>query len=418
MNFRQLFAAGVLAMGILSGPSAQAQQNAEGVAAIVNDSVISTFDVRQRALLLLTSANIQPSQEMMQRANAQALRDLVDERLQLQEAGRFEITVTPDQVDRRLADIARQNNTDLAGLAGSLAQSGVSITTLRAQIQADIAWQRLIAGLYGSRVRISEVQIRETQERIATNATREQYQISEIFLPAQSEQEFAEMEQGAMRLLEQMQQGAPFPLVARQFSQAPSAASGGDIGWIAAPDLAIELQPVAQRLQRGQVSLPVRTPNGIYIIAMRDRRAGADAGATSIVSLRQITAASARQSTLQRIARRIEGCQDIDSDIAGIEGATVIDLGETQESELSTAIRARINGVATGTASAMQVNGEIADVIVVCSRETGGGGVPSRQEIEDRLREQELALLAERYLRNLRREATILPEGARRLVAR
>jgi peptidyl-prolyl cis-trans isomerase SurA len=408
MTLKYMAAAAALATALIGVAPLASAQNAEGVAAIVNDHVISTFDVRQRATLLMVSAGLQPTPEMQQRARAQALRDLVDERLQLQEAAKFEITVTQEQVDRRLADIARQNQTTVEGLATQLGQQGISIGTLRGQIEADIAWQRLISGMYGSRVRVSEVEIRETQQRIAANATRPQYQISEIFLPAETEQEFAEMQQGAMRLLEQMQRGAPFPLVARQFSQSPSAAAGGDIGWIAAPELSPELQPIAERLQPGQVSLPVRTRNGVYIIAMRDRREGAPAGATSIVSLRQITAPAARQNAIERLQRRINGCGDLEDSVAGVQGAELVDIGRITEADLSPDIRSRVEGVQTGRASAVVANGDQLSIIVVCARETGGGGVPPREEIEDRLREQELTMLSERYLRNLRREATII----------
>lgn len=408
MNLKHVTAVAAFAVAGLGLMSPAIAQNAEGVAAIVNDKVISTYDVRQRARLLLISANIESTPEMDQRARAQALRDLVDEHLQIEEAAKFEITVTPDSIDRRIATLAQQNRTTPENLLGSLTSAGVSVGTLREQIHAEIAWQRLINGLYGSRVRVSDVEIRETQARIATNATRPQYQISEIFLPADTPQEFAEMEQGAMRLLEQMQRGAPFPLVARQFSQAPSAAAGGDLGWIAAPELMAELQPIAERLQPGQVSLPVRTQNGVYIIAMRERRAGAPSGATSIASLRQITAPAARINQIERAQRRVNGCGNLDSTVAGINGATLVDLGTALESELAPAIASRINGVATGAASSVVTDGDQVSFIVVCSRETGGGGVPERQEIEDRLREQELSLLAERYLRNLRREATII----------
>ena len=407
MNWKHVSAAAALAAALCATGPATAQ-NAEGVAAIVNDQVISTFDVRQRATLLLVSAGMQPTPELQQRARAQALRDLVDERLQVEEARRFEISIEAAQIDRRIADLARQNQSTPEQFAAQLAGAGVSISTLRAQIQADIAWQRLISGMYGSRVRISEVEVTDTQERIAANATRPQYQISEIFLPAESEQEFAEMEQGGMRLLEQMQRGAPFPMVARQFSQAPSAAAGGDIGWIAAPELAPELQPIADRLQPGQVSLPVRTRNGVYIIAMRDRRAGAPTGATSIASLRQIVAPIARQSALERVQRRVDGCGNLDREVANVQGATVLDLGQTQESELSPAIRDRIAGVQTGRATPIVVDGDQVNIIIVCTRQTGGAGLPSREEISERLREQELTMLADRYLRNLRREATII----------
>lgn len=409
MNWKQLTAAAAMAAALAGAASPALAQYAEGVAAIVNDHVISTFDVRQRATLLLVSAGIQSTPEMQQRAQAQALRDLIDERLQLQETkDQYHINITPEEIDRRVADIARQNNTDVAGLTRSLAADGVAISTLRNQLEADMAWGRLMNGLYGSRLRISEQDITETQQRIAAAATRPQYQISEIFLPAETPQQFEEMQQGAMRLLEEMQRGAPFPLVARQFSQAPSAAAGGDIGWIASTELAPELQPIAERLQPGQVSLPVRTPTGVYIIAMRDRRAGAAAGATSQITLRQITAPATRRAALERLQRRSLSCDSLDNAISGVEGAAVIDLGQTTEADLSPAIRERVTGVNAGSASPVQVEAEQANMFVVCARQTGGGGLPSRQEIEQRLREQEMSMLAERYLRNLRREATII----------
>jgi peptidyl-prolyl cis-trans isomerase SurA len=407
MNWKQVFAAAAVASVLAGAASPASAQLAEGVAAVVNDHVISTFDVRQRANLLITSAGLQSTPEMQQRARAQALRDLIDERLQIQETGTYEIAVTPQEIDSRLSDIARSNNTDLAGFTQQLSSAGISITTLRTQIEADIAWNRLINGLYGTRVRVSDVEIRETQERIAANATRPQYQISEIFLPADTEAEFNEMEQGALRLLQEMQRGAPFPSVARQFSRAPSAVAGGDVGWIASTDLAPELQPVAERLQTGQVSLPVRTPNGVYILAMRDRRAGADPGASSTVSLRQVSAPVARQAALERLQRR-GGCSDLDAQAGSIEGAVVVDLGQAREADLSPAIRGRITGVATGGAAPVVTDGDTANTIFVCARQSGGGAVPAREEIEGRLREQELALLSERYLRNLRREATII----------
>src|SRR5262249_6446016 len=90
-----------------------AAPNGESVAAVVNDEVISTYDVRQRAQLLLLQSQFQPTPEIMQQASAQALRDLIDEHLQLQETGGepYKIHITDAEVDRRLGDIAHSNNT-------------------------------------------------------------------------------------------------------------------------------------------------------------------------------------------------------------------------------------------------------------------------------------------------------------------
>jgi peptidyl-prolyl cis-trans isomerase SurA len=408
MNVKQVLAAAVVAAALLGATASSTAQTSEGVAAIVNDRVISTFDVRQRANLLIMSAGVQSNPEMQERARAQALRDLIDEALQLQETAEFDVNIETAEIDARLADIARQNNTDVATLTAQLAGLGVSITTLRRQIRADIAWSRLINGLYGSRLRISQTEITATQERIAANMTRPQYQISEIFLPAENEQQFNEMEQGAMRLLQEMQRGAPFPLVARQFSQSPSAAAGGDLGWIAPNELMPELQPVAEQLQSGQVSLPVRTPNGVYIIAMRDRRAGGQPGSASVIQLQQVSAPAARRAELERLSRRNPSCGNLQETTTSIADAVVVDLGQTAESDLAAGIRERIASVQAGQTSEVRVEGDRADMLVVCSRQTGGAGVPDRNEIENRLREAEMTMLSDRYLRNLRREATII----------
>jgi peptidyl-prolyl cis-trans isomerase SurA len=365
--------------------------------------------VAQRANLLLVSAGIDaPTDELRQRARSQALRDLVDERLQLQEAKNFKVEIKPEEVDQRLADIARQNNTTSDGFVASLRASGVDISTLRAQIQAEMAWNRLMSGLYGSRLRVSNQEVADTQARLAESATRPQYLLSEIFLAADTEQEFADAQAGAMRLLEQMQRGAPFPLVARQFSAAPSAAAGGDIGWLPDAEIPPELQPVVRQLQPGQVSLPVRTQTGVYIVALRDQRPGQPAGANSRVTLRQITAPVASRAALERARRRISGCGGLDQLVASVSGAAVADLGQVSESDLSDTVRNQIAEIEPGSPAPIDVAGDQVAFLVVCARESAGPGVPTRREIEDRLFDQELAMLSDRYLRNLRREATIL----------
>lgn len=408
MALKHVWAAAALGAAALAGSGQAYAQLSESVAVIVNDDVISSYDVRQRAALLIVSAGMQSTPELLQRARQQATRDLIDERLQMQEARTFDIAITPAEVDRRVADIAQSNRTTPEGLAQNLASAGASISTLRSQLEADIAWSRLMRGLYGNRVRISQQEVQETQERIAASATRQQFLISEIFLPAETEQEFTEAENGANQLLQEMQRGAPFPLVARQFSASASAAAGGDIGWVGQNELPAELQPLAAQLQPGQVSVPVRAANGVYLIAMRERRAGAAAGSTSQVTLSQVTAPSERAETIGRVARRVSSCANLENQFREIPGVAVTDLGQATESDLSPAIRERINGVATGAASAVQdANGQ-ASVIVVCARQTAGGGVPTADEISDRLFQQEMELLSERYLRNLRREATVI----------
>lgn len=379
----------------------------EGVAAVVNDEVISTWDVRQRGALILISAGIQPSQEALEEVTAQALRSLVDERLQLQEAREFEIEIPDETVAESFSEIARSNNTTPEALANELARTGVHVSTLLDQLRADIAWRRLVGGRFGSRVRISEGRVKDTMDRIMTNAVKPQYLVSEIFLPAEGEAEIEQAAAAAERLAQEIRQGAPFQLVARQFSAAPSAAAGGDLGWLAQGELRPELQAAVEGLAPGALTPPIRSRGGVYLLSLRERREGVDPDSVTTLGLMQVSAPPSSRRALEQTLAQINGCEGLDAAMAALPGASMLDLGTTLVAELSDDMRARVGGLEAGQASTVAAAGEQVSAYIVCSRSMGEG-MPDVEEIENRLYQQEVAMLSQRYLRNLRREATII----------
>ena len=419
MKRLKTLAAAVALLAAASGPATAQDAPAdpglqEGVAAIVNDEVISTFDVRQRALFILATSNIPITQENFSRVAEQALRALIEERLQIQEAREFRITIGDDDVDRTVEGLARQNGATRAQLEAELAGSGVSIATFREQLRAELAWQRLVGGRYGSRIRVSEDRVRDTIARIAASAARPRFLISEIFLEVESPDQQDVVYQGAIRLIDQMRAGAPFPAVARQFSAAASAAAGGDLGWVSSGELRPELEQVAASLAPGQLSTPIPVPGGFQILWVREKAEGQTA--TTRVTLREIIAptgqndeaSAAAELALSRGGAALRSC-DAAAGLAGSVNGRVIDLGQTIEADLSDTYRAQIAAVAPGRASAPFRTREGVHVLVVCARETEAPqGLPSRDEIEDRLYQQELAMLSRRYLRDLRRDSAVI----------
>ena len=201
-----------------------------GVAAIVNDQVISISDVAQRARLLLITLGVQPSQENMQQILPRALEELIDERLQLQKAAEYEVVISEEEIDASVADMARQNQASMQELYSTLVQNGINPQTLRDQMRAEIAWRRIMSGLYSSRIRISQLQIDSTLDRMRADATEERYQLSEIFLYAPTETDRAQVMQGANVILQQIRQGARFERAAQQYSNSPTSAVGGRAG--------------------------------------------------------------------------------------------------------------------------------------------------------------------------------------------
>src|SRR5258708_9365237 len=205
----------------------------ESVAAIVNDDIISTYDLAQRMRLLIATSGVQATQDTLPEFQKEALRSLVDERLQIQELRRVQkdqkitIIATDDEIQEELTGTAQQNNLKPEGFLAALKSQGIGSETLYEQIRAQMSWQRWIRGRYGTRLRIGEDQIKATQARLTAAASKPQYEVSEVVLDAGRTGRMDAAANGATQLVAQIQQGAPFAAVARQVSASSTAAAGG-----------------------------------------------------------------------------------------------------------------------------------------------------------------------------------------------
>ncbi len=409
MTMKRLVTASLaLVLSAVSAASAHAQQ-VEGIAALVNDYPITTVDVRNRMRLIIASSGVQPTPEALARIQEQAIRSLVDETLQLQEASEFDVEVDPAEVNAAIQNIAVQNDADPEQIERDLAASGIAVSTLRRQLEAEIAWQILVGGRYSSRIRISNQQIEATLERVAESASESQFRLAEIFLeiPVSADEEYAQ--QRAIAVMTQLQQGAPFQAVAQQFSDAPSAANGGEIGWLLTGQMRPEVAQVAQALQPGQLSRPFRVPGGLMIIALIDEREGTTA---IMYDLAQVTIPTSRVSdesvtALRRALSRISDCDQIEAAIGNVDGAFSSRLGQISLNDLLPQVAEPLSGLSRGENTGILESAAGRQVYFVCDRSIGGPGVPTRAEIESQLRNQQLCMLSRRWLRDLRRDSTI-----------
>lgn len=392
----------------------------EAVIAVVNDDIISSYDLMQRMRLILVTSGVQPTQENLPQLQREALRSLVDERLQLQEIRRvekeqeIEIVPTKEEVDAEIDDIAKGNNMSGAQLLAALASQGVGDETLRAQLRAEISWQRWIQGRYGSRLRIGEDQVAAARERLVQAAAKPQYQIGEIFVDAARVGGMDQAMQGANQLVQQLQQGAPFPAVARQFSSAPTAAAGGDAGWISTGEMPPEVDAALEQLRPGQLSRPIPVKDGVYIIYLREKRSGAT---TTLINLKQAAVplagdaseaeVAAARAKLEALRPQVTSCDNLESAAANVEGVVAGDLGEAEVQDLAPAFREAAEGLQVGQLSAPIRTPAGLHLVAVCGRRQSGSQIPSPEQIENRLFGQQLAMISKRYLRDLRNSATI-----------
>lgn len=379
----------------------------EGIAAIVNDKPISFSDVRQRArLLLLTLGRQQPSAEQLQQITGQALEQLIDERLQLDRVSEFEVEVEREAIDSELSNMAAEGGIGADGLRQQLLAAGVNPVSLEEQIRADIAWNRLMSGLYGSRIRVSDSQVDDQLERLRTASKKTQFRVSEIFLYAPDEETRTEAMKAADSIVEQLKGGADFRVAAQRISSAPTAATGGDMGWVTADDLASGLSEAVAGSTAPQLLAPIAVDAGVYILSVNAKREPSQP--TTKVDLKRLIATDGLEATITEAMSRIKTCDDVQSVANSKSELRAQDLPEIDIEELGPEGRTLVLATEVGAATEVFAVGSGLAVMYVCKREDGAEALPSKEDLKNSIKSRELTMISERELRNSRRDATII----------
>jgi peptidyl-prolyl cis-trans isomerase SurA len=238
--------------------------------------------------------------------------------------------------------------------------------------------------------------------------------VAEIFIDAQRVGGQEQAEAGARQLVQQIEGGAPFAAVARQFSAASSSINGGEAGWLVSGDIQPTLEAALQQLKPGQLSQPIPVTGGVYILMLHDKRAGAG---ETLVNLKQAAlrlpqdaspeAVTAAQAKLTALRGQLKGCQDIESQAGKVEGVVAGDLGEADVNDLAEGFKAAIASLKVGEVSAPVRTSAGLHLVALCGRRAAVADGPTRNDLENRLYEQELSMIARRELRNLRNSASI-----------
>ena len=389
--------------------SVQAQNAPHGIAAVVNSDIVTIHDLRQRVLFMMATSAAERDEASVQRLQRQALRNLVDEHLQMQEAENYDLEISDEDVDSSVGRLLSQNGTDPNKLVSDLASAGVSIETLRDQVRSELAWQRIVSGLYGSRIRISDAQIDETLNQITANASKPRYHVGEIYIEASPEigGQPGALE-GANAMITQIQGGAPFALLAQNFSSAASAARGGNVGWVGEGTLRPEIDAVITQMVPGSVSKPIQVPGGVYVIVLLDKKISES---DTLYTLKQVTVeaeSEAAKTRLVALRGELTSCDTLEDDVEAYEGIEAADMGELKSSDLNDNIVTALEKTDVGGLSDPFDRPNGATSIMVCDRQTTGADIPTRDQIEDGLLDQQLAQASKRALRDLRRQATLV----------
>ncbi|MGB0630206.1 MAG: peptidylprolyl isomerase [Alphaproteobacteria bacterium] len=401
-------------------PDAVRAQAVQRIAAIVNDELITAYDLESRMKLVILSTRLPNTVEVRRRIRSQVLRSLIDERLQMQEAKRRNISVSKRDLRRAKTTIENQNKLPKDGLERILRQNEVPLSAMEEQLRAGIAWSKLVGRRLRPRITIGEDEIDEALDRIKSRQGQTEYRLAEILLAVDGPEEEDNVRRTADRIRTQLQNGANFAAIARQFSQSATAAVGGDLGWVHEAELGDDLKDLVPSLRRGAISQPIKTVTGYRLLTLQGSRKIAETESKpETVDLRQIFLPFPRAATPIDVEAQIDlaktvrdtatGCPDFDLLAKEIQSPRPPNLGRFALKDLSPAIRAVVRDVPAGKISdPVKMPGGVL-VLMVCSREGGKGEIklPERDAIADRLMQERLALMARRYLRDIRLSAVI-----------
>jgi peptidyl-prolyl cis-trans isomerase SurA len=410
--------------------SDEALRHGDGVAAVVNDHPISNYDVRQRMQLFLATSGAKPSAEAIKEIRGQVLKQLETERLELDEAIKNKVSVTAAEVDKAIADIMTDNHLTLEQLNKLLSSADVRMETLRAQIAAQIAWSKLVQDALGDRVHVSQLDVDDELARLKRGADKPHYVVSEIFQAVDTPEQDAKVHKDMEELETQLQAGAPFSSVARQLSQNPTAAQGGDLGVVQEGQLPPELDKVLKTLHSGQISPPIRATGGYYILLLRELQMPVGAklpdqapeptGPAGTLPLTRVLLPIGPKPTKELVEKafqaaavmrsQIENCTNAKEITKRLPGAQFFDLGNMRLADLSTEMRSAIEKAEPGGITPPMVSQVGVEIIVRCDKripKVETFQLPSRDRIENQIYEEQITTLARQYLRDLRRDADV-----------
>jgi len=393
--------------------------NVRKATAIVNGDIITDTDVDHRLGLVLIANSGQIAANERDVLRLQVLRNLIDEKLQIQEANQHEVRIPDGEVDQAYARVAANFRQTREAFETFLREGGSSPASIKQQIRGELAWSRLLRRRVEPFINVGDDEVQSVISKLEEAKGQEEYRVGEIFLSAAPELQGQVMADAA-RIVEQVRAGASFVAYARQFSEASTAAVGGDLGWVRAEQLSPALQAVIPAMPRGSVSDPVAVPGGVAIIALVEKRQVLSVDpANAVLSLKQLTIplpagiseADARKlaAGVQEKTRNMGGCGKAD-EVAKQIGANIVTNDQLRLGDLPAQLQQIMSTMQVGNAT--PPFGSAADglrVLVLCGRDDppANAGLPSFEQVYGQLNDQRVNSAARRYLRDLRRDAVI-----------
>ena len=394
----------ILCSVVLSFSTALAQTK---IIAQVNDDIISELDFKQRLKFIQLTGQADISDKEIQ---DRILKQLIDEKLKQQEARAAGIEISEEEIQQAVKITLKQNGLDYDKVRRQLKQNNLPLSVIEDQIKSDLLYIRAIKKNAGLRGEVSDREVEAKIGEIKKQINQKQYLLSEILLPVENEEKEDETYGLAMQLIMRMRDGEVFEEIAQKYSKAPSAQKGGLLGWISEEMLTPAIKEELSVMNPGQLSTPIKTPEGYQLFVLHAVRDPEDIpDKQTVVHLMQIFlpdsfSAKQRQTVIRDLNMAKGSCSQFKAISEVLKTTPRIDLGKVPLGELPSPIFSVLNRTALLEPSQpLPIDGG-ALIFMMCSKEEISI-LPDKENIRMQIESQRLETIAQRRLRELRRES-------------
>jgi len=268
---------------------------------------------------------------------------------------------------------------------------------------------------------VTDAEIAERQRLLKQEVGKTEYRAGEIFIPVEDPANTADAQRFAETVIAELRRGAPFALVAAQFSQNQSALEGGELGWVQANQLDPQVAKLLDEMPAGAVSNPVKVPGGFSIVTLQGKREiGRDVA--TVVSLRQVflpfpTTLNPEAPTPQQravldkarsISASVHSCEQMEQIAKDSNSTHPADPGEVRlDTVTPPSFRQMLASLPIGKGSVPLVSNDGIMVMVVCSRDQKNLAELGKQQVHEQILGERIELASRQLLRSLRRQSRI-----------
>lgn len=409
------FAFLLLLTSLLMHPAAFAREM--GIAAIVNDEVISSYDLEERMRLVFATTGQRITQEQLPQARNQILQGMIEDALKQQEADRYSIMVSPEEVDAAMSVLEKQQGKPEGSLRQFINSAGLSYASFAEQMRSQVAWRKLLARRVQRDISVSDEEVTRTQQRLARGKAIPEMRIASVLLPPQSGFTDADLMGIGADIRSQLAQGKEASELLAAYDQRLKM-EFAPVRWMPESRLAPDLLEALSQLKPGEITPPLATPLGVQITRLLERRTlrsipekNAEVAMKQIILKLDNGSADAEINSKMQIAREIArypgSCTE--SGIAGLQSFDGLDIEvnyyRTTTASMAPEIRAMIESLPVTGITQPFASDDGIHLLMLCERISVPAPLPDKDKVRAMLMDEKLLLEAEKYLRKLKREA-------------